>query len=100
MQTNCMGEMQSAWKGGDSQSEGVMKCLNAFFTGKSQGACLAEESDSKTAANILGCGRCNDCYDGKKPKDCSIYSNSNWNFNNPAGGSGDYSKYSDYSKYT
>lgn len=115
MQTNCMGELQAVWKGGDSKSQGVMKCMNTF-TGDDQQTCLAKQHDNPSAGRILDCGMCNNCYNGSdKPDDCSDFQNSDWNNNIPdsykgwmnSGGAkqgsakqgSDSSQYFDYSKY-
>jgi len=86
MQTNCMGVMQDAWKGGDSGSQGIMKCMNTF-TGGDQQSCLQEapktDADKKLANGILNCGMCNSCYAGEKPDNCDSFKNSNWNNNIP-----------------
>merc|ERR1719285_1398501 len=86
MQTNCMGEMQNAYKGGNSNSQGVMKCMNTF-TGGDQQTCLENaaktDKDSVLTQRILGCGKCNNCYSGDKPDNCDDFKGSNWSNNVP-----------------
>jgi hypothetical protein len=86
MQTNCMGEMQNAYKGGNSNSQGVMQCMNTF-TGGDQQTCLENaaktDKDSVLTQRILGCGKCNNCYSGDKPDNCDDFKGSNWSNNVP-----------------